>query len=112
MLKSQMTESRSSTRKIGFSSGEMTRQTTRHAVAPPIRAASYSSAGTVFSPASVVTAMNGNACQTTSTVSTVYACSAPVVVQLNPDQLVLPTSQCGSLLSVQSTSPPSGLNSQ
>ena len=63
-------------------------------------------------PASTLTAMNGNDVQTTSTVSTVYACSAPVVVQLYPAQLVLPTSQCGILLRVQSTSPPSGLNSQ
>src|SRR2546425_8117632 len=65
----------------------------------------------VLSPASTLTAMNGKPCQTRSSVSNVYAGSA-AVVQLNPAELVLPTSQSGRLLSAQSTTPPSGENSQ
>src|SRR5579875_2298958 len=110
--KSQKIESSSRTRKIGRISGYVTRQNDRHGPAPSTRAASTSSAGMVFSPASTVTAMNGKLIQTTSAVSTVYAGRAPLVVQLNPAQWAPPPSQPGSLLSVQSTIPPSGLNSQ
>src|SRR5215472_240455 len=112
MLKSQITDRSRSTRKIDFSSGEVIFQNTRHWLAPSTLAASSSSAGIVFSPASTETAMNGNACQTTSTAITTYAWKAPVVVQLYCAQLLLPTSQCGSFDSTQSTTPPSGLTSQ
>ena len=56
--------------------------------------------------------MNGNDCQTTRIAISVYAAVALVVAQLNCDQSELPTSQCGILLSAQSTRPPSGLNIQ
>src|ERR1700722_12426849 len=112
MLKSQITDSRSKTRKIGFSRGKGSGRTTRQRPAPSTRAASNSSAGTVFRPASTATAMNGNDVHTTSRVATVYICSAPVVVQLYCAQLVLPTSHVGSRDRIQSARPPSGLNSQ
>src|ERR1700722_318612 len=112
MLKSQMTDSSSRTRKIGLSSGKVIFQNTRHRLAPSTQAASCSSAGTVFRPASTATAMNGNDVHTTSRVATVYICSAPVVVQLYCAQLVLPTSHVGSRDRIQSARPPSGLNSQ
>src|SRR5229473_174530 len=65
-----------------------------------------------FSPASTVTAMNGNDCHTTSSVATVYAGTAPFVAQLNCAQCWPPPSQCGSRASAQLTIPPSGLKNQ
>ena len=56
---------------MGFISGKVTRQNIRHRLAPSMQAASYRSAGMVLSPASTVTAMNGNEVQSTSSVSTV-----------------------------------------
>src|SRR5215475_14429504 len=97
---------------MGFISGRVTRQKIRQGLAPSTLAASFSSAGIVFRPASTVTAMNGNACQTTRIAIIVYAAVALVVAQLNCAQSVLPTSQCGIFASAQSTRPPSGLNIQ
>src|ERR1700738_1300237 len=107
-----MIDSSTRIRKIGLSIGEVIFLKLCHGPAPSTLADSYSSAGMDFSPASTVTAMNGNDCQTTSSVATVYAGSAPFVAQLNCAQCWPPPSQCGSRASAQLTIPPSGLKNQ
>ena len=67
-LKSQIVESTTRMPKTGRSIGKVTDQKTRHGPAPSTRAASCSSLGTLFRPASTLTAMNGNECQTTTRV--------------------------------------------
>src|SRR5215471_9954850 len=62
-------------------------------------------------PASTLTAMNGKPVQTTRAVASAYAGSA-AFVQEKPAQCAPPPSQCGSLVSNQSTTPPSGVASQ
>ena len=69
MPKSQIIDSSASTRKTGRSSGNVIFQNVRHGPAPSTRAASCSSAGSVRSPASTVTAMNGKPGQTSITVA-------------------------------------------
>ena len=56
---------------VGPSRGKMTARRSCHSLVPSTRAASSSSGGSVRSPASTVTAMNGKPVQTSITVSTV-----------------------------------------
>ena len=58
-LKSQIVERITHTAMIGRRVGTVTCQKRVQALAPSSAAASYSSSGTVVSPASIVTAMNG-----------------------------------------------------
>lgn len=108
--RSQMICRTSSSANSGRSIGKVTLQKLRQPLAPSTFAASYSSCGMLFSPASTETATNGNACQTITMISTENSGtgSRNQLKSRQPE----PTSQSGIRSRVTFTRPRPGMNSQ